>query len=280
MLSPENLFLFILGLIWIIGAILQDLKRREVDNIWNFSLVFFALAYRASVSVFSGDYWFWVNGLLGLGIFLFIGNLFYYSRIFAGGDAKLLIALGAVLPLSADWIINFKIFGLFIFLLLTGGALYVAIWALILAFWHLRKFLREFHKQSRGHRNWFAISFVLYIVWAVLIYSFGQTGLVLAGLVILLFPLLLVFSKAVEESCLIRQVSPKEVTEGDWLYEDIYVAGKKIKSSWEGVSERELSLIKRRCRRKILIRQGIPFTPGFLIAFIGLIIVFKYFNLF
>ena len=46
MLVNENLFLIILGLVWIIGAVLQDLKRREVDNLWNFSLIFFALAYR------------------------------------------------------------------------------------------------------------------------------------------------------------------------------------------------------------------------------------------
>ena len=79
-LGYENLFLIILGFIWIIGAVIQDFKRREVDNIWNFSLIAFALAYRLSLSVYSENYWFFINGLLGLAIFLFLGNVFYYSR--------------------------------------------------------------------------------------------------------------------------------------------------------------------------------------------------------
>ena len=68
--SNENLFLILLAVVWIIGAILQDLKRREVDNIWNFSLIAFALVYRFSVSVFNGNYMFFLNGLIGLLIFL------------------------------------------------------------------------------------------------------------------------------------------------------------------------------------------------------------------
>jgi len=41
---------------------------------------------------------FFYQGLIGLGIFFVLGNALYYGRMFAGGDAKLMIALGAVLP--------------------------------------------------------------------------------------------------------------------------------------------------------------------------------------
>ena len=51
-INSENLFLILLALVWIIGAVLQDLRRREVDNVWNFSLIGFALAYRFAGSVF------------------------------------------------------------------------------------------------------------------------------------------------------------------------------------------------------------------------------------
>ena len=80
-------------------------------------------------------------------------------------------------------------------------------------------------------------------------------------------------SKAVEYSCMIKAVSPKKVTEGDWLYDDIVVAGKKIKSSWHGVSKSQLVLIKSKARGKILIKFGIPFTPSFLFGFVGLLIL-------
>src|SRR3990167_3132221 len=121
-LVNENWFLIAIGLVWIIGAVMQDLRRREVDNIWNFSLIGVALAYRGAVSVFGSNYWFVLNGLIGLSVFLLLGNLFYYSRLFAGGDAKLLIALGVVLPLSYDWVVNFKIFGFFVLIFMLGGS--------------------------------------------------------------------------------------------------------------------------------------------------------------
>ena len=111
--SAENWFLIFLGLVWIFGAVLQDLKRREVDNLWSFSLIFFALAYRLGVSIFNNNYWFVLNGVVGFVLFVVLGNVFYYSRLFAGGDAKLLMALGAVLPLSYSWMINLRIFGYF-----------------------------------------------------------------------------------------------------------------------------------------------------------------------
>ena len=269
--SPENWFIIFLGIVWIIGAVLQDLKRREVDNIWNFSLVGFALAYRFAISVFNWDYWFMVNGLIGFAIFVVIGNIFYYSRIFAGGDAKLLMALGTILPLSYNWIINFKIFGYFTLLFFLGGSIYSLIWALILMFMNWRNFRIEFLKQWNNYRKMFLMSLVFVILWIIFSFIISQISFILIGLVILLFPILFIFAKSIEECCMVKRVSPDKVTEGDWLYEDILVGGKKIKSDWEGVSKKELELIRKKIKKKILVKYGIPFTPSFLFAFIGIL---------
>ncbi len=270
LINNENLFLVVLGLVWIVGAVVQDLRRREVDNLWNFSLIVFALAYRASVSIFNGNYWFALNGLIGLVIFFGLGNLFYYSRLFAGGDAKLLMALGAVLPLSYHWLINLKIFGYFILLFLVVGSVYALIYAVCLISRNFKKFSKEFGRQYALHKKMFFIALVFALLWVVFSFFINQPGFVLIGLVILLFPVLFIFAKAVEESCMIKKVKPSEVTEGDWLYRDIVVGGKKIRSNWEGVSKRKLKLI-RKSRKKILIKQGIPFTPSFLFGFLGLL---------
>jgi hypothetical protein len=273
MLTNQNLFLIILAIVWIIGAILQDLKRREVDNIWNFSLIAFALGYRAAVSVFGNNYWFILNGVLGLIIFLILGNLFYYLRLFAGGDAKLVIALGTILPLSYDWIINFKIFGLFILLFLLTGAFYVLLWSFYLVIKNFNEFKKEFKKQARDYRIMLFSGIGFFILGIFLIVY--DVSFFYLGVVVLLFPLLFIFAKAVEESCLIKELTSKQVTEGDWLYEDIVVHGKKIKANWDGLSKKDLELIKKYSKKKILIKQGIPFTPSFLFAFIGLLIVSK-----
>ena len=271
-LKKENLFLIILALVWIIGAIMQDFKRREVDNIWNFSLIGIALAYRLGVSIFNGDYSFFMNGVFGFLIFLALGNLFYYSRLFAGGDAKLLIALGAILPFSYSWIFNFELFGIFILLFLLGGSVYGIFYSLVLVVRNWSRFKQEFARFSKKYKVMYIISFAFAIIIMGVLFLIGETRLFLLGLIFLLFPILYVFSKAIEESCLVKKIPAKKVTVGDWLYEDIIIGGKVIKAKWEGVSKKDLGLI-RKCKKKILVKQGIPFTPSFLIGFIGLLIL-------
>ena len=272
LINIENLFLIILALVWIIGAVLQDFKRREVDNLWNFSLIAFALAYRLSVSIFNGNYWFILNGLIGLVIFFGLHNLFYYSRLFGGGDAKLLMALGAILPLSYNWIINLKIFGYFVILFLITGSIYALIYSVFLIFRNWNGFKKEFIKQWKKYQKMFLISLVFVIIWVNIIYFISQIRFIFIGFVILLFPLLFVFSKSVEETCMVKSVPFNKVTLGDWLYKDILIGKKKIKADWQGVSERELKLIKK-SKKNILIKYGIPFTPAFLFGFIGLLLL-------
>ncbi|MDP2925528.1 MAG: prepilin peptidase [Nanoarchaeota archaeon] len=276
MITQENLFLIFLGLIWIVGAVLQDLRRREVDNIWNFSLIFFALSYRFSYSIHVSDYWFIINGLIGFFIFLIVGNLFYYSRLFAGGDAKLLIALGTILPLSNDWVINFKIFGAFILLFLVAGSLYVLIWSLFLVVLNFKKFSKEFYKQIMKFKYLFILSIIFAIFWIVLGYFISILAVLSIAIMVVLFPLLFVFARSVEESCMVKLITPDKLTEGDWLYKDIYVGDRKIESCWDGVTKEELRVIKNKCRRKILIKIGVPFTPAFLLGILALIYIFIY----
>ena len=228
-INNENLFLIILAFIWIIGAILQDLRRREVDNIWNFSLIGIALSYRASASVFSNNYWFLVNGIIGLLIFIILGNVFYYSRVFAGGDAKLLIGLGPILPLSYNWFNNFKIFGVFLFLFLICGSLYVLFWALFLVAKNYKKFSLEFNKILVKSRYVVYSTFLLAFLWIIFVIVIKEYVLILLSFMIILFPLVYAFAKACEEACLIKSLKPTDITEGDWLYHDIFISGKKIK---------------------------------------------------
>ena len=271
-LRNENLFLLVIGFIWIIGAVLQDLRRREVDNLWNFSLIAVALVYRLSASVYLSNYWFFINGIIGLFLFLILGNVLYYGRLFAGGDAKLLIALGTILPFSFNWITNFKIFGLFILFFLIFGSIYVLIWALFLIGGNWNKFALEFKKYSYNYRKFIYGSLVIAGIWVIVVILTDIVFIVIS-LIILLFPLLFIFAKAVEESCMVKSISVSKLTEGDWLYQDVIVGRKRIKSNWQGLSKDELQLLRKKYKRKVLIKQGIPFTPSFLFAFIGLIVV-------
>ncbi len=266
----EAIFLLVLGLIWLVFASVQDLKHKEVANWLSFSLIIFSLGFRFFWSLFNGGFAFFYQGLIGLAIFLVIGNLFYYSRLFAGGDAKLMIALGAVLGFSEDFFINLKIYFLFLIIFLFAGAFYGLAWSFFLAFKNYKNFKKEFSRQlTKNKKMVFGVMILSLIVIAS---GFFHELLFYFGVLVFITPYLYIYAKAVDEACMIKKVKTKELVEGDWLYKDVKIGRKLIKTKWEGLSKEEIKIL-RKSKKDILIRHGIAFVPVFLIAFIVLILV-------
>jgi len=267
------MFLFALALIWIFFASVQDLKEREVANWLNFSLIIFALGFRFFYSLFSIEgFWFFYQGLIGLGIFFIIGNLFYYTRLFAGGDAKLMIALGTILPISRNFLDNFNIFILFLAIFLFVGAVYGFLWSLVLTFKNFKNFKKEFGKKLLKLRKIVYLVFILGLILMAL-GLFIEIFIFFLGILVFVSPYFYIYAKAVDEACMVKKINSKELREGDWLYKEVKLAGKKsIKATWEGVSNKEIVLIRKK-HKSVLIRQGIPFVPVFLISFLILIIL-------
>ncbi len=270
MINSENYFLIAIGLIWVTIAVIQDLRKREIANWWNFSLIAVALSYRAFVSLWMQDYWYLLHGLIGFAIFFALAYAFYYGRVFAGGDAKLLMGLGAVLPFSGLFFDNLLIFLYFIFLFLLCGSIYGLFYSIGLALRNRKAFALEFVRRARRQKKIFAVFIVLALVFSVFVIFMGELVFLLFSLCIFLFPFLYCYAKAIEECCLIKEKKVKELTVGDWLYKQIKVGKKIIKPNWEGLSEEELKLLER-YRGKVTIKEGIPFTPSFLFAFLVLI---------
>ena len=84
---------------------------------------------------------------------------------------------------------------------------------------------------------------------------------------------LYIYAKAVDAVCMVREVSVNKLTEGDWLYEDVFINGKKIKATWDGLLTEDIVLLKK-CKKTVLVRYGIQFAPVFLISFLFLGISF------
>jgi Flp pilus assembly protein protease CpaA len=142
----ENLFLIVVGFIYLIFASVSDLRKREVPNWLSFSLIIFALAYRAFYSAFSRDARFFIFGLVGFGIFYFLAYGLYFGRVFAGGDAKLMMGLGALIPFSSDFTGNLYSMLVFLVLFLALGSFYGLFYSFALTF-RSRSFAKEFRKQ-------------------------------------------------------------------------------------------------------------------------------------
>jgi len=266
------------GLFWMTIASIQDFRKREVENWWNFSLIVFILAFRAFLSVEESHYWYFLWGIIGFAGGFILANIFYYGRMFAGGDAKLLMALGTILPLSLSWKANLEILIIFLVLMLLVGALYGVVYSIILTLVHVRAFGKEFPKVFEKNRKSILIicilgmtAFILSLIFKIYLFSW-------LSILLIASPFLLVYAKTIENSCMTRLVKASSLTIGDWLARPLRIKSVIIMPNWEGLSEKELKLIRKKLKSndKVLVKQGIPFVPVFLIAFLFFLwLVFK-----
>jgi len=262
------IFLVVLALIWMFFAVAQDIKKREIANWLNFSLIIFAFGFRFFYSLFQEDnFQFFYNGLIGFAIFLALGLILYYGRFFAAGDAKLMFALGAILPFSNVFLINLKIYISFFILFIFSSAIYGLFSMFFLIFTNFHNFKKDFIKQLKLSKN----MLVVYLFLALFLFILGFSEKVLFYFSILAFilPYLYLISISVDKVCMIKKVSPKNLKEGDLLYQNVKIGKKIIKKHWEGLNSKDIRLLKG--KKFVLIRQGVPFSPVFLISFLVLI---------
>ena len=268
----EYYFLFALAFIWIIFAVFQDSKTREISNWLNFSLIAFVLAYRIFYSIYSQNVSFFLFGLGGVLLFILISYICYYGKLFAGGDAKLLMGLGGILPYQS--LTDYIYLGMgFIFLLFLVGAIYTLIYTLFLVSMNWKKFVKEFKKIISKFKFGFYVSLFVSVILIVILIT-SQSSLFIFVFLILstIFPIYF-YSKAIEVSCMIKLISPKKLTEGDWLERDVRIGNKFIKKSVHGLSKKDIEFLKK-IKKKVWIKEGIPFSPAFLIAFLIMVFFF------
>ncbi|NCO11303.1 hypothetical protein CO038_03110 [Candidatus Pacearchaeota archaeon CG_4_9_14_0_2_um_filter_39_13] len=256
----EYYFLFFFGAAWMLFASVNDFKTREVPNWLNFSLIAVALAYRGFYSISAGSSEFFIYGILGVLIFTALGFAFYYGRAFGGGDAKLLFAVGAILPFSRpeDLIL---VSAVFVFLLFGIGAAWSFAYSIFLMKGNSRKVIRKFADIDNWKKGVMAVSFIFGVVLGIYFEGYLRFSFILLGLA----PGLYIYAKIMDEVCMIKMIPAKKLREGDWLYKDARVAGKLIKRSVHGLTNEEIEFLRKH-KKSVLIRDGIPFTINFLFA--------------
>ena len=257
-------FLFWFYLVGIVVASLQDLKRREVDNWLNYLLLVGGAGFLVFSAVFNWEFKIILMGLFGFIVMFGMGNLFYYGKVFAGGDAKLLIAMFALF-VGSGILQTLANIGVFVIFLLIGGALWGLTYGVYLAVMNLEKLDKQLREDFLGYKKYSWLLVLVFVILIVLI--FLDKIFVFLFFIVLVFLFLLFFAKALENSVMIRKIGASELREGDWLVEDVRVSGKVIKSHWEGLTKKDLEVLKR-SRKKVLIKEGIPFVPGFLVGLV------------
>jgi len=272
-----SLILTAITLTALIVATITDLKTREVPDWLSYGLISIGLGLNLLFSIIYQNYWFFLNSLIGFLLFLIIALIMFYSGQWGGGDSKVLMGLGALVGLDIrftkfPFLINF-----FVNILLVG-AIYGILWSFTLILKNWKGFTKEFLKVSH---NKISIKLRVYIiVFVVLMFIlyftsnsvFGYLFLAIALLVLITFYLWMAV-KAVEKTCMIKAIPPTKLTEGDWIVNDIKYKGKYICGPKDlGISKKQirelLKLYKQKKINTVLIKEGIPFVPSFLIAYI------------
>jgi Flp pilus assembly protein protease CpaA len=272
----EVIFLWALALVYLLFAVIQDLKTREIANWLTFSLIIFSLLFRLFYSLFEKDgFSFFFQGLIGFVIFFILGNLFYYAKIFAGGDAKLMIGLGAILPISANFYANIYNFITFLLIFLFSGFVYILVISIILCIRNFKPFKIEFTNQVVKNRK--IVLILNSLAGFMLLLGLAHFYFLIAGGLTFFILYTYLFSKSIDETCMVRKIQSIHLREGDWLYSEVKIGNYTIKSTWDGLSKQDISKIRRKYK-EIKIRQGIPFSPNFLISFI-IFVLMTIFNL-
>jgi Flp pilus assembly protein protease CpaA len=262
----EYYFLFIIAFLWTLVATIQDLKKREVANWLNFSLVAIALAYRAFYSLQTKNPQFFLLGVAGALVCFGLANAFYYGRVFAGGDAKLLIGFGAILPFTSFKLLIPETL-LFIVVLFFVGAIYSLLFSISLVLKNKNRFKKEFLNKFSSVK----IPTIIVVLGGLVLLIIPQTRIIasIAGF-LALFIILFMYTKSLEV-CMVKRVEPTKLTEGDWILGDIRINKNMIiKKTVHGLSLSDIKKL-RKANKAVLVKEGIPFVPSFLIALLVMV---------
>jgi len=265
----EYYFLFALAFLFTLFASIQDLKKREVANWLNFSFIAFALAYRAFYSLATKNLQFFLFGVLGFAIFFIIAHALYYAKAFAGGDAKLLMGFGIIIPYTS-YSSLLILSPVFLFVLFLVGAVYSLLYSIIIITKNKQKFKKEFLSYFRKYKFTLTTSLILFLVSLFLTFI---ASLIIPLTILFLIPLIYVYTKSLE-NCMIKLYNYNGLTEGDWLVNDIKLTKNIIiKKTVHGLSKKDIKLLKK-YKRNVLIKEGIPFIPAFFITLIIMVFFF------
>jgi Flp pilus assembly protein protease CpaA len=250
-----------------------DLKTTEIPDEISYVMAAIGIVVNVALSASTGSIWPIATSLIaGAGLFAF-GFFMYYFGQWGGGDAKLLSAVGFLLPsiagVGSSMMLFFPFPVSYLFNVFFVGAIYMMVYAAAMAARNGRivaSFISDVRANSKVLLPASVILFLVFVGVNYLLYRqldipldqvaiVGNSAFVLA----LTAGLYCVwkFAKAVETVGFVRRIPLRLLKVGDVLQES------KV---WEGLTERELKNIKKSGRRFVTVKEGVRFAPAFPLA--------------
>ncbi len=250
-----------------------DLKTTEIPDWIPYFMILFGIILNSLESLIQWNFFIILSSItIGLG-FLGLGFLMYYAGQWGGGDAKLLSAIGFLLPAlprnMSKSILPFP--ASFLFNLFLVGAAYMILYAFVLALVK-RKILFKFFEDVKASYKIFTLgSIFLFLTFILLNFilslylkvRFKLIESIKYSLLPLAFTtsvfLLWKFAKVVEQVGFKQKIPVSKLKVGDVL---------ENSKLWEGLNEKEVEKIKRSGKKYVVIKEGVRFAPAFPLALI------------
>ena len=286
-----DIVLISIGILGLLIGTITDFQKREVADWVNFGMIFSGLGLRF-ISAFRIDWYYFFIPLVWVAVFWAVGMGMYFTGQWGGGDVKMLMALSALFgtyPFTHPRLLELfslphQSFFMFHFFLNVAvvGSLYGLFWGIGLAIYKRNVFIPAFKKTFLLIYKWFFLAIILGFFIIVLGFFMQELFWVtfFLGFLLALLPLLYIFSKSVEES-MIRFMKTSELTEGEWIVDDIYHKETYITGPKElGITNAQIALFKKYKIRGARVKVGIPFVPAFFLAMIATMLFGNLFLLF
>ena len=254
----------LIAFVALIIASYNDLKTREVPDYLSYTLIGLAIVTRLLwfVSDQTIEILFWAP--IAFSVLFLFSYLMYKAGQWGGGDVKIMMGLSVLLswlpwndfPFFIDFFLNSLIVGAFYGMIAVGVIG-------ILNFKELKKYLTQID---------YILLPALFIVVVVLFKLLPPLFAFLAALIFVSVGLFKYF-KVIETNFLHQNVAVPNLTEGDWLLEDVKIKGRVVVPKREiGLIDEDLKKLKsfylKKKIQKVQIKVGVPFVPAFLISLI------------
>ncbi len=271
-----------LSLIFLFVASVCDFRWHEVPDWLNYFFFSSGIGIALLSSILGQSFIPIIYSFSGIVLFGILGFSMFFSGQWGGGDVKTLIALGALI---GAWFDFSNVGASFFFNIFPAAALYGIAWFSILVVRHYRR-VRTILFKSRSFVNSVIIALVLFLLVVLLLFLTDNflSRIILAsfGFGVPLLVILLHVVKVVERVAFIKNISPVNLTEGDWLAVPVISGGRVIvRSGGTGVTIDEIKMLKRLHSQKkikyVSVKYGLPFVPVF---FLALVLTLFFGNLF
>jgi Flp pilus assembly protein protease CpaA len=274
------MILILIALVALLYGSYTDIKTREIPDTLSIGLIFLGISIATGTSISIWSYKPILSSLVGFAIGSAVGLLFYYTGQWGGGDAKFLMGLGSLIGIDVFALSNgIPDFGVFLLNLVIFGAVYGLVWIIWLALKNWKIFRPEF-RIARREKRMIRIRIIMLsiiLLFTVIVIFSNVDFMIMVAIYLLLFFLVVsmymyMVIKVVEKTCLTKKIEISKLTEGDWIVEKV-----KLKNAYKyiytktGICEQGIKMLKKSKRKTIIVKEGVPFLPSFLLAYLGLL---------